>query len=142
MPDQGPHLVLIAEDDPDDRIMFEEGIRQSDYNVEYRLVKDGVEVVRYLREEANPKPSLIFVDLRMPRMGAIELIPYLKTDPKMDTIPVLVFTGSNSEEEVRKVYAESGKAYVIKPSTFKAWVEILNHIFKYWFEVVRLPHLP
>jgi len=142
MSNQGPHLVLIAEDDPDDRTLFEEGFRQSDYNVECRFVKDGVEVVGYLREEANPRPSLIFVDLRMPRMGAIELIPYLKTDPRMDTIPVLVFTGSNSEEEVRKVYAESGKAYVIKPSSIKGWVETLNHIFKYWFETVRLPHQP
>jgi two-component system response regulator len=137
-----PHLIMIAEDDDDDRLLFEEGIRQCDYNVQCRFLQDGAEVIAYLREESNPRPVLIFVNLRMPQMGALDLIPELKADPRTDVIPVLVFTGSHAEDEVRRVYAESGKAYVVKPTTLKEWVETLNQIFRYWFQTVRLPHLP
>lgn len=138
---QGPHLVLIVEDDPDDRLMFEEGIRQSGYKIDLKFVEDGDKLITYLLDEGNPKPNLLFVDLRLSEMDAHEVISFMKSNPRLDEIPVLVFTGEEREKEIKKVYAASGKAYVIKPCSLQAWIGTLNQIFKYWFETVRLPHL-
>ncbi|PKN61813.1 MAG: hypothetical protein CVU57_27770 [Deltaproteobacteria bacterium HGW-Deltaproteobacteria-15] len=134
------HFVLMAEDDPDDRLLYEEAIGKSDFNVAYHIASDGAELMRFVKEKENPRPSIILVDLRMPRMGAHEIIAAIKEDPELRTIPVIVLTGSNQEGEVRKVYAESAKGYIIKPSGFEDLVKTLNEIFSYWFRTVRLPN--
>ena len=134
------HFVLMAEDDPDDRLLYEEAIRKSDFNVACHIASDGAELMRFVKEKENPRPSIILVDLRIPRMGAHDIIAAIKEDPELRTIPVIVLTGSNQEGEVRKVYAESAKGYIIKPSGFEDLVKTLNEIFSYWFRTVRLPN--
>lgn len=136
---ESQHFVLMAEDDPDDRLLYEEALRKSNFNVAYHISADGIELMNFLKEKGNPRPSIILVDLRMPGMNAHEIIAAVKADPELRTIPVVVLTGSNQEDEVRKVYAEGAKGYVLKPNAFEALVNTLNEIFRYWFSVVTLP---
>jgi CheY-like chemotaxis protein len=137
---EGQHFVLMAEDDPDDRLLYEEALQKSDFKVSYHISADGLELVKFLKEKGNPRPSIILVDLRMPGMNAHEIIATVKGDPELQTIPVIVFTGADQESEVRKVYAESAKGYIIKPTGFDALIQTLNEIFSYWFRTVRLPN--
>jgi CheY-like chemotaxis protein len=134
------HFVLMAEDDSDDRLLYEEAIRKSDFDVGYHISQDGAELMKFLRDKENPRPSIILVDLRMPLMGAHEVIAAIKGDPELQSIPVIVLTGSDQEGEVRKVYSESAKGYIVKPSGFEDLVKTLNEIFSYWFRTVRLPN--
>jgi CheY-like chemotaxis protein len=133
------HFILVAEDDPDDRLLYEEAIRKSDLDIAFHIVQDGVELMRFLKEEKNRRPEIVLVDLRMPGMDAHEIIGAMKEDPRLETIPVIVITGSDHETEVRRVYSESAKGLIVKPSEFTALVQTLNEIFRYWFGTVRLP---
>lgn len=135
----GEYFVLVAEDDPDDRLLYEEAIRESEFNVAFHISSNGLDLMRFLREKGNPRPSIILTDLRLPGMDAHEILSAIRRDPRLETIPVIVLTGSGQEEEVRKVYTEGAKGYVVKPNAFETLVDTLNEIFRYWFTAVKLP---
>ncbi len=140
MPDEKKHFVLIAEDDPDDRFLLEQGILNSDFKfkVTYRFVCTGPETLDYLENEQNPTPDLIILDLNMPMNGR-RVLSVLSENPTLRKIPVVVFTTASSEEEVGKAYAQCANSYLVKPSGFNELVEKLNQVFAYWFTTVRIP---
>jgi len=130
-------LVLVAEDDPDDRLLFEEALRKSDYSVRYRFVTNGYELLDYL-ENGKPKASLILLDLNMPVNGR-DALSKMMDNPHFRSIPVIVFTTSQEQEDVKKAYAECANSYFVKPSGFQGYVDLLNQLFAYWFEAAKVP---
>lgn len=140
MPDERKRFILIAEDDPDDRFLLEQGILNSDFKfkVSYRFVCTGSEALDYLENEQNTVPDLIILDLNMPLNGR-RVLSVLSDSASLRKIPTVVFTTSSSEEEVSKAYAQCANSYLVKPSGFNALVEKLNQVFTYWFTTVRIP---
>jgi two-component system response regulator len=140
MSDVKKNFLLVAEDDPDDRFLLDQGIRNSDFKFKlaYHFVTTGPETLDYLENEGNPIPDLIILDLNMPMNGR-KVLSVLSESPRLRKIPVVVFTTAGSEEEVGKAYAQCANSYVVKPSGFSALVEKLNQVFSYWFETVRIP---
>jgi len=137
--------VLIADDDPDDRLMTSEALRQSLTPSEISFVEDGEELLDYLHRRGKydsnqaPCPDLILLDLNMPKKSGIEALKEIKTDMNLKHIPIVVLTTSKGEEDIYRTYDLGVNSFVTKPVSYSSLVNTMKIMGKYWFEVVRLP---
>jgi two-component system response regulator len=135
--------VLLVEDDPGDVLMTREAF--ADYKVHNRLwvATNGVEAMSFLRREGEfadaPTPDLILLDLNLPKMDGREVLAAVKEDPKLRSIPVVVLTTSEAEEDVVRSYSLHANAYVTKPVDFERFVSVVQQIDDFFVSVVRLP---
>ena len=127
-----PIVILMADDDKDDQLLTQEALQESRVNNTLILVNDGVELLEYLRGEGQFKdqehiwPSLILLDLNMPRMDGREALAKIKADPRLRRIPVVILTTSKTEEDMLKGYDLGAASYLTKPVTFEGLVELMN----------------
>jgi CheY-like chemotaxis protein len=143
---RGGLMVLVAEDDEDDRLMLEEAWSENRMANELRFVHDGEELLDYLRQRgrwsapgAAPRPGIILLDLNMPRKDGREALAELKADPALRTIPVVVLTTSKLEEDIVRSYELGVSSFITKPVSFEALVATVRDLGRYWFQIVRLP---
>ncbi len=139
-------VILMADDDEDDLLMTRDAFDISRLNNQFLFVKDGVELMEYLRRQGNfsdpstsPKPGLILLDLNMPLMDGREALKEIKSDPELRSIPVVVLTTSCAEEDIIKTYEYGVNSFITKPVTFQGLVEVIKQTGIYWFEIVELP---
>lgn len=137
---------MLADDDPDDRMLTRDAFEESRLRNTLEMVEDGEELMDYLHnrgkysgEGAKPRPGLILLDLNMPRKDGREALKEIKSCPELRRIPVIVLTTSKAEEDILRTYDLGVNSFVIKPVTFEALVDVLKTIGKYWFELVELP---
>jgi CheY-like chemotaxis protein len=142
-----PILILMAEDDADDRLLVKEALEESRVLNELRFVEDGEELLEYLRrqgryagEEASPRPGLVLLDLNMPRKDGREALREIKADPELRRIPIVVMTTSKAEEDIFRSYDSGASSYITKPVTFDRLVELMKTLGQYWIEFVELPN--
>jgi CheY-like chemotaxis protein len=143
---QNPVTVLMADDDPDERLLTESAFRESRIVNELRFVEDGVELIDYLKRRGRyadpkqyPRPGLILLDLNMPRMDGREALQEIKSDPQLRRIPVVVLTTSRDKKDVYKTYSLGVNSFIVKPVSFDDLVELFKTLRSYWFEIVELP---
>src|SRR5215218_9453865 len=141
-----PITILMADDDADDRLMTREAFEESRLANDLRFVQDGVELMDYLHRRgkyadpaASPRPSLILLDLNMPRKDGREALRELKADPQFRMIRVIIMTTSKAEEDVLRAYDLSAASYITKPVTFAGLIDVIKTLGKYWLEIVELP---
>jgi CheY-like chemotaxis protein len=144
---KGP-VVLMADDDPDDRSLLGDACKEAGLNLHLYFVEDGSLLLDYLfrrnpyaKHENSPRPDLILLDLNMPTDGR-EALRLIKSDPDFRKIPVVVFTTSSSEEDILLCYELGANAFITKPPTFQGLVEFVKVMNMYWFEMVNLPLRP
>ena len=142
-----PILVLVADDDPEDRMLIEDAFEESRLPNVLEFVEDGEELLDYLYRRngysdpsASPRPGLILLDLNMPRKDGREALKEIKSDPDLRQIPIVVMTTSKAEEDVLRTYELGVNSYVTKPVTFEGLVEVVKALGRYWFQIVELPH--
>lgn len=138
--------ILMADDDPDDRMMAKEALDECRLVNDVRFVVDGVELLAYLRRQgayaqpgAAPRPGLILLDLNMPKMDGREALREIKADPALRQIPIVVMTTSRAEEDIYRTYDLGVSSYVAKPMTFESLVQVMRTLGTYWLEIVALP---
>jgi two-component system response regulator len=138
--------ILLAEDDDDDFYLTERALKENRLRNEISRVKDGEELMRYLRHSGEflwskqaPPPALILLDLNMPKMDGREALREIKSDPVLHHIPVVVLTTSRVEEDVVRAYEFGVNSFITKPLTFQGLVDAMKALGRYWFEVVALP---
>ena len=138
-------IILMADDDADDRLLAQEAMHESRVLNELYFVEDGVQLLRYLRgdgefsdRQAYPMPGLILLDLNMPKMDGREALAHIKADPRLRRIPVVILTTSKAEEDMVKGYDLGAASYITKPVTFDALVDLMRTLGKYWVEFVEL----
>jgi len=137
--------ILLAEDDDDDFFLTHKALKENRLRNEVSRVKDGEELMDYLRHQgqfkttAPAEPSLILLDLNMPRKDGREALREIKSDPKLRHIPVVVLTTSRAEEDVVRSYQLGVNSFITKPVTFNGLVDAMKALGRYWFEVVELP---
>ncbi len=137
--------ILMAEDDPDDRLLACEAFEESRLVNELVLVEDGEELMDYLyrrgkyNEASAPRPGVILLDLNMPRKDGREALREIKADPDLRRIPVVVLTTSKAEEDILRTYDLGVNSFIVKPVTFGDLVEVIRTLGRYWFEIVELP---
>lgn len=135
--------VLLVEDDPGDVLMTREAFE--DYKIANRLsvVSDGVSALEFVRKQGEyadaPTPDLILLDLNLPRMDGREVLAALKDDPELRSIPVVVLTTSEAEEDILRSYSMYANAYVTKPVDFDRFINVVRSIDEFFVSVVRLP---
>jgi two-component system response regulator len=141
-----PITILMADDDPDDRQLTREAFEESRLGNELRFVEDGEELLDYLYRrgnysdpESSPRPSIILLDLNMPRKDGREALQIIRSDPAMRAIRVIIMTTSKAEEDMLRSYHLSAASYITKPVTFERLVEVVRALGKYWLEIVELP---
>jgi two-component system response regulator len=136
--------LLMAEDDPDDRLLTQEAFRENRLANDLRFVEDGEELMDYLRRRgryqdplASPRPDLILLDLNMPRKDGREALREIKNDPALCRIPVVVLTTSKAEEDILRTYQIGANSFIVKPVTFESMVHLVKTLQLYWFELVE-----
>ena len=141
-----PITILVADDDPDDRLMIEEAFEESRIANRIDFVVDGEELLQYLRREgpyarlaSEPYPGLVLLDLNMPRKDGREALRDMKADPDLCRIPIVVLTTSRAEEDIVRTYGLGVSSFITKPVTFQDLVAALKIICRYWIEIVSLP---
>jgi CheY-like chemotaxis protein len=140
-------VILMADDDADDRTMTKEALEESKLTNEFRVVENGEELLDYLRRrgkfsnpETSPRPGVILLDLNMPRMDGREALKEIKADPELRRIPVVILTTSKAEEDIYRTYDLGANSYIMKPVTFDGLVEVMRGLGRYWVEIVELPN--
>src|SRR4051812_24034468 len=114
-------LVLVAEDDPNDRLLLERALRKAAIEAPIRFVSDGEQVILYLQgagayanRQENPFPSIIMLDLKMPRKGGLEVLSWMEEHPELSVVPTIVLTSSNLETDIRQAYERGATTYFVK----------------------------
>jgi CheY-like chemotaxis protein len=138
--------ILMADDDPDDRMLTRDAFIESRLANDLRFVTNGEELMDYLRQRgtystaaAAPRPDVILLDLNMPRMSGREALQEIKGDPNLRRIPVIILTTSKAEEDVYRSYDLGANCYIQKPVTFDSLVEVVRALGTFWFQIVTLP---
>lgn len=130
--------VLMADDDVDDCSLATDAFKMAHVNNPLRCLSDGEKLIDYLREclardmAVGCFPALILLDLNMPRMDGRETLQMLKADPATRDIPVVVWTTSRSEDDIRRARAAGCDDYIIKPSSFTEMVGIVRNLGDRW----------
>jgi CheY-like chemotaxis protein len=139
-------VILLADDDPDDRDMTRRALEQNHLASELYAVSDGEELLDYLYHRAryaapglSPTPGLILLDLNMPKKDGREALAELKADPVLRRIPVVVMTTSKAEGDILKSYDLGSSSFISKPVTLSALTEVVRVMGQYWFQIVQLP---
>jgi two-component system, response regulator len=140
--------ILMADDDEDDRDLTRDALEDADFIDRMQFVVDGQDLIDYLRHAGSyatpqaaeqPRPSLILLDLNMPRKDGREALAEIKADSELRQIPVVVLTTSNDEHDVRQAYDLGANSYITKPVTGSKLHRVLTRLAEYWSEIVVLP---
>jgi CheY-like chemotaxis protein len=138
-----PIEVLLVEDDPGDVLLIREAFDFNKVHNTLNVVSDGEQALDYLRGTGDytdrVRPDLVLLDLNLPRKDGREVLAEVKGDPDLRTIPIVVLTTSEAEEDVLKSYQLHANAYVTKPVDFERFVSIVRQIDDFFVSVVRLP---
>ena len=140
--------ILLAEDDPNDVILFQRAMERASLSADsLKVVRDGEKAISYLSgqglyadRDLYPLPTLLLLDLKMPRKSGPEVLSWIRKQPQLRYLIVVFLTSSNSSDDVRIAYEAGANSYLVKPVEFTEMVEMIRHVTFYWLEMnVKLP---
>lgn len=133
------HTILVVEDDPNDMILIDRALKKAKVINPIQIARNGDEAVEYLKGEGSytdrnkhPLPTLILLDLKLPRRSGLEVLEWLKTENYLKRIPVVVLTSSRESTDVNKAYDLGVNSYLLKPVTPEGLMEVVHNINLYW----------
>lgn len=137
-------IILLADDDEDDRLMTKEALEEARLLNELRFVSDGKDLMDYLHhrgqyadEKRFPLPGLILLDLNMPNKDGRQALKEIKADPVLNNIPIIVLTASKEDKDIIRSYDLGIISYITKPVTFAGLVEVMKSLQQYQLNIVR-----
>jgi len=138
-----PIEVLLVEDDPGDVLLIREAFEDNKVANRLHVVADGVEALEFMRQRGEhaeaPRPDLVLLDLNLPRKDGRDVLVEVKGDDELRSIPVVVLTTSQAEEDVLRSYDLHANAYVTKPVDFDRFISVVRQIDQFFVSVVKLP---
>ncbi|NJN45669.1 MAG: response regulator [Candidatus Competibacteraceae bacterium] len=139
-----PIEILLIEDNPGDVLLTREGLEEAKVRNNLYVVRDGVEALDFLRRQGEyaqaERPDLILLDLNLPLKDGREVLQEIKHDPHLRSIPVVVLTTSESDEDILRSYELHANCYITKPIDMAGFIRVVKSIDDFWFTVVRLPN--
>src|SRR5437867_12114441 len=132
--------ILLAEDEQNDVILFQRAMDRASLNTDsLKVVQDGEQAISYLsgqgiyaNRDLYPLPTLLLLDLKMPRKSGLEVLSWLRKQPQLRYLIVVFLTSSNRSEDVRLAYDAGANSYLVKPVEFTEMVEMMRHVSVYW----------
>lgn len=138
-----PIHILLVEDNPGDVRLTKEALRDAKMINELHTVADGMEALAFLRREpphaSAPRPDLILLDLNLPKLDGRGVLSFVKSSSELRSIPVVILTSSDAEEDVARSYDLHANCYVRKPVELQSFLDVIQAIDDFWVSVVRLP---
>jgi chemotaxis family two-component system response regulator Rcp1 len=135
--------ILLVEDNPGDVRLTKEALRDAKVRNTMETVPDGVEAMAFLRKEGryqhSTRPDLILLDLNLPKKSGLEVLKEVKADEDLRSIPVVVLTTSQAEQDILRSYDLHANAYIAKPVELSQFITVVKAIEDFWIEIVRLP---
>jgi CheY-like chemotaxis protein len=122
--------ILAAEDDEDDQMLLQTVLAEDGFKAELEFVNNGVELMKKLAS-IEKYPSLILLDLNMPKMDGREALKKIKENPAYAQIPVIIFSTTKNEKEIKLCYELGASSYLVKPSTYNSFLEVIDSIKKF-----------
>ncbi len=124
-----PIKILFADDDLDDQELFQEAITEAKSGIQLTTLGDGLELMDYLAQLDGIHPDIIFLDINMPRKDGKECLKEIRSNKKLDEVPVVMFSTSSHQKDIEETFANGANLYVSKPIFFEDQVKILKKIF-------------
>jgi len=138
-----PIEILLVEDCVDEAELTMESLREGRVKNRIHWVEDGEEALAFLRRkdrhQGAPRPDLILLDLRLPRMSGHEVLSEIKQDPALKRIPVVIMTASDDERDIHAAYDHHANCYITKPVDMDKFIEAIKSIEEFWLTLVHLP---
>jgi CheY-like chemotaxis protein len=138
--------VLLVEDNPDHEELIRRAFAEAEPSVRLSVARHGEEALDYLHRrgayqdpDRSPRPRLILLDLRLPRVDGLEVLGEIKGSSLLRATPVVVLTTSDSEHDVARAYAQHANSYLVKPAEFSRIRELIEKLQFYWLAMNRLP---
>lgn len=135
--------ILIIEDNPADARIAKEAFKESNIKYNINVVSDGIQAIDYLRKTEEFRnavtPDLILLDLNLPKKDGREVLAEVKSDVNLKTIPIIVLTTSQSEQDITNSYSLHANSYISKPVDLESFLVIIKAIEEYWFKLAKLP---
>jgi CheY-like chemotaxis protein len=138
-----PVDLLLVEDNEDDIVLIEEAFAEAKLmNVIFK-VRDGEDALAYLRQEGpythRRKPGLVLLDINMPKMNGFEVLQAMKADPLLQSLPVVMLTTSDRDDDIVRSYTDGACSYIRKPMTLNQFAQVVKDFELYWTMVSRIP---
>lgn len=135
-------FILIAEDDADDRFLLQSAFEENGYGDKLHFVENGLEVIDYLDTLLQSKsevrtPRFILLDLNMPKKDGREVLREIKQHPDFKHIPVIIFSTTNNELEMKKCYDLGANSYITKPNSFESMIKTVAALRSYWIHTTK-----
>ena len=141
--EQATRTILVVEDNLGHVRLIQEALKEGTSVCELVAVKNGVEAMAYLRQEEPykfpPQPSIVLLDLNLPKKDGREVLAEIKADPQLKKIPVLVLTTSKHEEDILKSYELHANCYINKSGDLRQLFKLVRRIEEFWLETATLP---
>jgi CheY-like chemotaxis protein len=139
-----PLTILLAEDNEDDIVLMRETLAGSRFFEFVFIARDGDEALAYLRNEdrfADARlPSLVMLDINMPKKNGLEVLEDIKHDARLCRLPVVMLTVSNREEDIVRAYSAGACTFIRKPVQIEDFRAIIAQMSRYWSEIASVPH--
>ncbi|MEX1046538.1 MAG: response regulator [Actinomycetota bacterium] len=140
-----PDTILIAEDDPNDALLVQRAFRTARLANPIQVVGDGERAIAYISgvppyddREKYPMPMLVLLDLKMPRKGGHEVLEWIRAQPGIKRLPVVVLTSSSEMIDINRAYDLGANSYLVKPVEFEALLEMVKELNLYWAVMNKL----
>lgn len=135
--------VLLVEDNPGDIRLTKEAFKECSVPVNLSYVMDGAEAILYLSKESPylnvSTPDIILLDLNLPKKDGKQVLRFIKENPQLRSIPVIVLSTSNAENDILQVYDLHANCFITKPIDFNNFIEVVKATEHFWLKTVKLP---
>ena len=130
--------IAIIDDNPADARTLRVALARRDPDIEFVVLEDGERAIEYFNEEQE-LPDLVLLDLNLPIVSGFEVLEFLKSDPQLRKLPVIVLSGSSSQHEIERCYAAGANSYFCKPTGIQEVFDMAAQLVTYWFDQAKLP---
>jgi CheY-like chemotaxis protein len=138
--------ILVAEDNPTDVFILKRAFLKAGIDPHMFFVRDGQEAVDYLEGEndfsdrkAHPFPELMLLDLKMPKLDGFDVLKWVRKQPGLGRLLIIVLTSSNQAKDVNRAYDLGANSYLVKPSRLDDFIEVVEKLHGYWMGINEGP---
>ena len=131
--------LLLVEDNPDDELLAVRALKKHNIVNDIAVARDGQQALDYLFDDSQPLPALVLLDLKLPRVGGLEVLQRLRAHARTALLPVVILTTSKDEQDLADSYRSGCNSYIRKPVDFTQFAEAMRQLGVYWLVINEGP---